>query len=117
RVIANTSSKPIGTVPFILFSEDPVTKYFSWDGASNTTEISGLPGPEGEHTLDVYAENSEGIWSSARFVFSTIIPDTGGTDTTTPPPGTPADILLIVGIIGIVAVVIVIVVVIKMKKG
>ncbi|MFW9920198.1 MAG: metallophosphoesterase, partial [Candidatus Thorarchaeota archaeon] len=65
RVIANTSSKPIGTVPFILFSEDPVTRYFSWDGASNTTEISGLPGPEGEHILDVYAENSEGIWSSA----------------------------------------------------
>ncbi len=117
RFIANTSSKPLGTVPIIFFSEVPETKYFSWDGGTNTTEITGLPGPEGEHTLDVYAENDEGVWSAARFIFSTIVPNTGSTTTGTPPPDSGLDIMLIVGIVGIVAVVVVVGIVFKMKKG
>ena len=117
RVIANTSTKPIGTIPIIFFSEVPETKYFSWDGGTNTTEITGLPGPEGEHTLDVYAENEEGVWGTAHFVFTTNIPNTGGTTTTgTPPPDNGLDIMLIVGIVGIVAVVVVVGIVFKMKK-
>jgi len=123
RVIANTSTKRIGTVPFLLFSEKPVTKYFSWDGSANTTEITGLPGPEGEHILDVYAENAEGVWSTARFVFTSYDPDateptstttTTTTDTTIPDGG--IDIVLIFGIVGVVAVIVVIVLVVKMRK-
>ncbi|MHA1907129.1 MAG: metallophosphoesterase family protein, partial [Candidatus Thorarchaeota archaeon] len=117
RIIANTSSKPIGTLPVIFFSEVPVTKYFSWDGAANTTEITGLPGPEEEHTLDVFAENEEGVWSTARFVFTTIVPDTGGTTTDTPPPDGGLDMTLIIGLVGIVAVVVIVVVLLKLKKS
>ncbi|MDF1537896.1 MAG: metallophosphoesterase family protein [Candidatus Thorarchaeota archaeon] len=116
RIIANTSSKPIGTVPVILFSEVPTTKYYSWDGVANTTEITGLPGPEGAHTLDVYAENEDGVWSSARFVFTTIVPDTGGSTTQTPPPDGGLDIMLVVGITGIVAVIVVVGIIFKTKK-
>ncbi|MCK5238603.1 MAG: metallophosphoesterase family protein [Candidatus Thorarchaeota archaeon] len=117
RVYANTSSKPIGTIPIIFFSEVPQTKYFSWDGGTNTTEITGLPGPEGEHSLYVYAEDGEGVWGTAHFVFSTIVPDTGSTTTEPGPTDGGLDITLIVGIVGIVAVIVIVGIVFKMKKG
>lgn len=117
RVIANTSSKPIGTIPFILFSEEPVTEYYSWDGGENATELSGLPGPEGDHTLDVYAEDDEGVWSTARFVFKTLVPDTSGTTTPPAPPDGGLDIMLIAGIVGLIAVVVVVGIMVKMKRG
>ncbi len=116
RIIANTSSKAIGTVPVILFSEKPVTKYFSWDGGPNTTEVTGLPGPEGEHTLDVYAEDSDGIWTSARFIFNTIIPNTFSPPDDTTPPILVFDPIVVLGLVGTVAIVVVLGVYILKKR-
>lgn len=78
RGFANTSRKENGTIPEIYFSEVPVTKYFSWDGNDNQTELTGLPDVEGNHTLDVYAENEEGQWGHVRYLFEAYIRDTTG---------------------------------------
>ncbi len=76
RGFANTSRKENGTIPEIYFSEVPVTKYFSWDGTENQTELTGLPDEEGNHTLDVYAEDEEGQWGHVRYAFEAYIRDT-----------------------------------------
>ena len=111
RVVANTSRVLNGTIPEIYFSEIPVTKYYSWDREANMSTLTGLPDMPGNHTLDVYAENTDGIWSHARFVFETTNPDW-----TTIPTGLPIDMTLLVGLIGIVSVVIVIAVVFISKR-
>jgi len=117
REMENTSTKPLGEIPTILFSEVPTTLYYSWDGSTNSSTLAGLPGPSGEHTLDVFVENEENEWNHARYVFTTLMPEptTTETPTTTAPP--PDTTLLIVGIIGIVAVVVVVGIIIKVKKS
>lgn len=109
RVVANNSIKIAGSMPEIYFSEVPVQKLYSWDGAANTTTLTGLPAPPGQHRLDVYANSSEGVWTHARFVFTT----SGSTTTTTTTSSTttqPADgtqVLVIVGLAGVAAVVLI----------
>ena len=111
RVVANTSTKQNGTMPEIYFSEIPETKYFSWDSGTNSTVLTGLPDPPGEHTLDVYAENADGIWSHVRYVFTTV-----NQQWTTTPTGVPLDITLVLGVVGIIAVVIILAVFILKKR-
>ncbi|MHA1770488.1 MAG: metallophosphoesterase [Candidatus Thorarchaeota archaeon] len=94
RGFANTSHKQAGTIPEILFSENPTIVQYSWDQGANTTTLTGIPNIEGEHSLDVYAQNSRGTWSHAHFVFTAIITTTSTTTVTstettgtnTPPP-------------------------------
>ncbi len=125
REIANTSTKMAGVVPPVYFSKVPVTKYFSWDGTANTTEVTGLPSAPGLHTLDIFAEDENGVWSSVRYVWTTAGSTTSTTTTTsTPTTGTSSgpppfggDMLLAAAIIGIVAVVVVVGVFVKVKKG
>lgn len=87
RGYANTSHMRAGTIPEILFSEVPTTVQYSWDQGANSTVLTEIPNIEGEHTLDVYAQNSKGTWSHARFVF-TAITTTTVTTTTTSTTGT-----------------------------
>jgi hypothetical protein len=110
RVVANTSKNRNGTMPEIYFSEIPATKYFSWDDGTNMSTLTGLPDMPGNHTLDVYAENTDGIWSHEHFVFETTNPDWS-----TIPHGLPIDVRLI-GLIGVVSVVIVVVVILILKR-
>ncbi len=124
REIANTSTKMPGVVPPVYFSKVPVSKYFSWDGTANTTEVTGLPSAPGPHTLDIFAEDENGVWSSVRYVWTTAGSTTSTTTTSTPttatssgPPPFGGDMLLAVAIIGIAAVVVVVGVFVKMKKG
>jgi hypothetical protein len=103
RVVANTSERQNGTMPEIYFSQVPVTKYFSWDSGTNSSTLTGFPDPPGEHTLDVYAENQDGVWSHAGFVFTTV-----NSKWSTTPTSTPVDPILVIGIIGLVSAVIII---------
>jgi len=107
RVIGNGSSSRAGDLPEIYFSEDPTQVYYSWDSGENQTELTGLPGVNGQHTLDVYASDSDDVWTHERFVLTTV----GVTPTTTEPPPSSFDPLLLGGIAvaGIVVVVIVVV--------
>jgi len=105
RVIGNGSTSQAGKLPEIYFSEEPTLLYYSWDLGENQTELTGLPGINGQHTLDVYALDSDDIWAHERFVLTTV----GVTPTTTNPPPSSLDPLLLGGIAvaGIVVVVIV----------
>ncbi|MFW9849889.1 MAG: metallophosphoesterase, partial [Candidatus Thorarchaeota archaeon] len=116
REIVNGSSKPVGTMPVIYFSERPTTEYYSWDSGPNSTVLTGLPEGESLHTLDIYVEDDEGVWSTARYAWTTIMPDTSTPTDTTPPPGTSMDPLLIAGVAGLVGVVIVVGFLLKKKK-
>lgn len=108
RVVANTSQSVAGTLPSIYFSHVPAQKFYSWDGGSNATVLTGFPGAPGQHILDVYARNSTGAWSHARFVFTTAGTTSSTTTTTTPsqPSGMLAESILLVGVAGVVTVVI-----------
>ena len=126
REIANTSTKMAGVVPPVYFSKVPVTKYFSWDGTANTTEVTGLPSIPGPHTLDIFAEDETGVWSSVRYVWTTAGSTTSTTTTATSapttttssgPPPLGGDMLLAAAIIGIAAVVVVVGAFVKMRKG
>jgi hypothetical protein len=104
RQVANGSTRSSGTMPNILFSEAPIQSYYSWDSASNSTTLTGIPSGPGYHTLDVYAQGSDGVWSHEQYTFRA-----PGTPTTPPPE--PVDFtlpLLIAGGVGIVVVVVVI---------
>ncbi|MFW9870512.1 MAG: metallophosphoesterase family protein [Candidatus Thorarchaeota archaeon] len=105
RIHPSGSTKPVGTMPVIYFSEVPAEKYFSWDSGENQTELTGIPNADGNHTLDVYARNGESVWSHETFFWIA----TGATPT--PPPGGPIDPLLIVGVVGVAGVVVVVVLV------
>lgn len=102
RIIPTGSTRAPGTLPIIFFSEVPVEKYFSWDSGENETELTGLPNVNGEHTLDVYALNSEDVWSHVVYTFIT----TGATATV--PTGGPIDPLLIFAGISVAGVVVVV---------
>lgn len=108
RVVANATVKIAGTMPAIYFSEVPVQKFYSWDGSTNMTTLTGLPAVPGPHRLDVYASNSEGVWSHARFVFTTSgSTTTTSTTTTTTQPADGTQVLVIVGLAGVAAVVLI----------
>ena len=103
RIIPNGATKPVGTMPVILFSEVPVEKYFSWDSGENQTELTGFPNANGEHTLDVYAKNSDDVWSHEQYTFIA----TGATPTTTP-GGDVIDPLILFGGLSVAGVVVVV---------
>ncbi|MHA2223362.1 MAG: metallophosphoesterase [Candidatus Thorarchaeota archaeon] len=110
RIYPSGSTKPVGTIPIIYFSEEPAEKYFSWDSGENQTELTGIPNADGNHTLDVYARNSEGVWSHESYFWT-------ATGATTPPPtGNPIDPLLILGGVSIAGVVVVVALVWIKKK-
>jgi len=128
REVYNNSQQKAGEMLKIYFSEVPVTQYYSWDGATNSTELTGLPVVNGLHTLDVYAENGESVWSHERYAFTTVLgvnPTTtttttstaSTTTTTTTPTGTGLDSMWILASAGIAtAVVVVIVVIVAFKR-
>jgi predicted phosphodiesterase len=117
REYVNGSSKYVGTIPIIYFSEKPTTEYYSWDGGPNSTVLTGLPAGEVLHILDIYVENDEGIWSTYRLAYETIMPDETTPTGTTPPPTILLDPLLIAGVAGLVGVVIVVGFLLKKKQG
>ena len=87
--------------------------------------MTGLPDPPGEHTLDVYAEDEDGVWSHARFVFTTSNPDwttptTTTTSETTPtstsPTGASIDPLQLTGIAGVASIIIVVLIIVILKR-
>jgi 3',5'-cyclic AMP phosphodiesterase CpdA len=114
RGIANTSTRGVGTTPEIYFSEVPAEKYYSWDSGENQTELSGLPNENGLHTLEVFARNSEDVWSSARYVFTAV----GATSSSTTPTGTGGaiDPLVMFGSLGVAGVVVVVLVVFWLRR-
>lgn len=115
RAIANTSTHQIGTMPEIYFSERPSQKYFSWDSGGNQTDLTGIPDTNGLHTLDVYANDSEDVWSSAYFEFTAV--GEVITTTTTTGTGNGMDPLLIFGSLAVAGVVVVLIVVFWHKRG
>ncbi len=115
RVMANGSTKAAGSVPEVYFSETPVEYYFSWDGTANVTELPGLP-PNGMHELEVFAKNTNDVWSYARYVFYAPVTTTTTTGTVLPTIGTyPISPAMMMGLIGAFAAVIVVVVWFKTK--
>ncbi|MFW9957765.1 MAG: metallophosphoesterase [Candidatus Odinarchaeota archaeon] len=78
RAIWNGSSNQPNTLPEIYFSEVPSQQYYSWDSEENQTELTGIPNVNGQHTLEVYALDSDDVWYYSRFVFTTV----GGVTTT-----------------------------------
>lgn len=110
-----TTSVP-GAMPEIYFSSIPTEHYYSWDDGTNVTTLVGFPEASGDHTLDVYAKNDEGVWSSEHYLF-TIINHDETTPTGTNPTDSPfpLDGMLIIGIVGIVSVVVVVVIIWKVK--
>ncbi len=111
RVVANGTTKSAGTMPEVYFSSVPETVFYSWDSDFNETELTGIPEEPGQHSLDVYAEDKDGLWTHVHYIFSTRSTTTEITETTDS-----ADLLLPVIIIGAAAVVVILVVVIKRKK-
>jgi len=116
RAVANNTVKQAGTMPEIYFSEVPVSKIYSWDGGTNMTTLTGLPGVPGQHRLDVYADNSDGVWSHARFVWTTY-GSTTTTSTTTTQPADYTQVLVIVGLAGVAAVVLIVIVLRRPKTS
>ncbi len=113
RGYGNQTTNPAGSKPEVYFSEVPETVYYSWDGGANSTELSGLPNVDGLHSLEVYAEDSEGVWGYNRFVFNSIA-DITTTSTSTPPPEpTDSSLTLILLAAGGVAVVVIVVILVK----
>ncbi|UCE10034.1 MAG: metallophosphoesterase [Candidatus Thorarchaeota archaeon] len=104
RAFPNASVKQPGSMPEILYSEPPLQTYYSWDSASNSTTLTGLPEGPGYHTLDVYAQGSDGVWAHEQYMFRA----PGTTTISPPPPLDPTLPLLIIGAVGIVVVVVVI---------
>lgn len=103
-----------GTVPLILFSEVPEQVYYSWDGGTNSSTLTGVPSVAEEHTLDVYAVGKNGLWSHEQYTFiATLWPRPSTTTTTTAPL---IDPLLIAGIVGLAGVVVVIAVVFRYRN-
>ena len=122
RFLANNTLKLNGTLPQFYFSENPAEVLYSWDGGSNSTTLTGFPDEPIEHTLDVYARDSEDLWSHERFLFNTFNPNwpsstTPPTSTTTNgPPAPPMDFTLVLGIVGVISAVVVIVLLVRFKR-
>ncbi|MFX1369919.1 MAG: hypothetical protein ACFFAY_15095, partial [Promethearchaeota archaeon] len=110
RIIANNSERSAGLLPTIHFSRYPATVYYSWDSVANSTELTGFPEAPGNHTLDVYAEDDEGIWGHAHYVFTT----SGSTVTTT--TDNQPDLITLILLAGGIAAVVVIVVIVAIKR-
>ncbi|MFW9768171.1 MAG: metallophosphoesterase [Candidatus Thorarchaeota archaeon] len=104
RIYPSGSTHPVGTLPVIYFSEVPVEKYFSWDSGENQTELTGIPNADGNHTLDVYAVNDEGVWTHEAFFWVA----TGATTPTPTVTGGAIDPLLIIGGVAVAGVVVVV---------
>jgi hypothetical protein len=122
RGFANATTQRADTVPAIYFSEVPVEKNYSWDNNANTSSITGFPGTETFHTLDVYAENQDGMVSHKRFVFFSVVSTTTSTTTsdiptenTTSTGSTEIPTTLILIAAGIGGLVIVVLVIIKKR--
>jgi hypothetical protein len=108
-----------GTLPQLYFSEIPAEVLYSWDGGSNSTTLTGFPDESGEHTLDVYANDSEGLWSHERFLFNSFIPPVLTTTTSTSTTDTgipPMDFMLVLGIVGVISAVVVVVILVWFKR-
>ncbi len=110
RIIANNSERSSGSIPVIHFSRHPATVYYSWASGANSTELTGLPEEPGNHTLDVYAEDDEGVWSHAHYVFTT---SESAVTTTT---DNQADLITIILLVGGIAAVVIIVVIVAVKR-
>jgi predicted phosphodiesterase len=106
RPFGNESAKPAGAMPEIYFSQVPQTVYYSWDSEVNRTDLTGLPESMGAHTLDIYAENDENIWSHIRYVLNTTAPLTFNTNSTTSEELPLASIVITGVLIGVVGVVV-----------
>ena len=116
RVMGNQTSKLIGTMPEIYFSETPAEYYYSWDSGTNQTVLTGLPVTNGLHTLDVYARNDEDVWSTAHYVF-TAVGEPTPTTTTGTGTGGGLDPLIIFGGVAIAGVVVVLLLVWIRKRS
>ncbi|MFW9977755.1 MAG: metallophosphoesterase [Candidatus Thorarchaeota archaeon] len=104
RPFGNESRKPRGTLPEFYFSRTPSNALFSWDSTPNTTVVSGFPETPGRHSLDVYAENDDNVWSHKRYLFNTSVPVNLTQPTTTNDTSLPVSYLavgIVVGGIGI----------------
>ena len=112
RVLANTSTRAVGSMPEVYFSEVPAEYYYSWDSGENQTEITGIPNSNGLHTFDVYACDDEDTWSTIRYVFTGV----GATTTSTTGIGT-IDPLVLFGGISVAAVVVVVILVWMRKRS
>ena len=115
RGFGNGSTNPAGEKPEVYFSKIPTTVYYSWDGGSNSTELTGIPNSEGLHSLEIYAEDSEGVWGYNRFTFHAIVEIT----TTSTPLPEPTDsgltLILLITAGGVAAVIIVVILVKKFR--
>ncbi|MHA1769463.1 MAG: metallophosphoesterase [Candidatus Thorarchaeota archaeon] len=117
RVLANTSTKRVGSMPEIYFSEIPQEKYYSWDMGTNLTTLTGIPNENGLHTLDVYAKNSDDVWSHERYVFTAVGATTSTTTTTSQPTGDGSiDPLFLFGAISIAGVTAVVVIIMIRRR-
>ncbi len=113
RVYANNTQVRPGVVPEIYFSRVPVAKLFSWDGGANSTEPSAIPAVNGEHYLDVYVRDEDGVWSHARFVYTVVgAPNETTSSTTESTTATGASAFVPAIAIGVAVAVVVVVVVV-----
>ncbi|MHA2205449.1 MAG: metallophosphoesterase [Candidatus Thorarchaeota archaeon] len=117
RTYPNASRRGAGILPEIYFSKVPVEKYYSWDNSPNSTHLTGLPAAPGDHTLDVYALDSNDAWTHVRYVFTTMASPSFTPPTTTPTiPSYANNLILMTTLIGVVAIVSVIIVVVIKKR-
>ena len=114
RVMGNETTKMIGTMPEVYFSEVPAEYYYSWDSGANQTELTGLPSTNGQHTLDVYARNDESVWSSAHYVFTAVGEPTSSTTGTT--TGSGIDPLVLFSGVAVAGVAVVVVLIVWVRK-
>jgi Icc-related predicted phosphoesterase len=115
RTYPNASRRGAGILPEIYFSKVPVEKYYSWDSGPNSTLLTGIPAAPGDHTLDVYALDTNDVWTHVRYVFTTMNPSWS----TTPSPSVPSypiNLILMTALIGIAAITSVIIVVVIKKR-
>ncbi|MFX0061788.1 MAG: SBBP repeat-containing protein [Candidatus Hermodarchaeota archaeon] len=87
--LVNESVHQSGTTIDLIITDDGSISHvlYNWDGAANVPLSAPydltLPSGEGQHTLYVYANDTEGFGASKTFVFTT--DDTGPTITLTSP--------------------------------
>ena len=116
RGFGNRSTQPAGSKPEVYFSEVPTTVYYSWDGTTNSTELAGIPNSEGSHSLQIYAEDSDGVWGYNLFTFTAIVEtSTASTTTTAEPTDSGLTLILLITAGGVAAVIIVVILVKKFR--
>jgi len=115
RGFGNRSTESAGSKPEVYFSEVPTTVYYSWDGTANSTELTGIPNSEGTHSLQIYAEDSEGVWGYNRFTFTAIVETSTTSTTTAEPTDSGLTLILLITAGGVAAVIIVVILVKKFR--